>query len=346
MVRGPGAVLAVLLLTGWGLCGPAATAQQVREREVEITGPRGKSVQRKFRVERTPGSIQRELSVRGPAGHLQRSATIPVPRPSAPRPGVYRPLPRPGPPRGPLILERNVIIERDRGGDAWGPVVGFAAPFFGAMIGSGVAQSLSSPPPPPPPAAPSVVVVPGAAAPVVVQPAPAPVVIQPSAPAPASEVYLPDPIHEELARLQSWHGETRLEAVQVLGRLRDARAVTPLIRALRDDRKDEVREHAAWALGQIGDPTARPYLEVAATSDSRRKVREAASRALVRLSAMIEAPMPDAPPFAPTTAPATATPPPPPPMPISPRGPRPPQILPEERGEPSALPDLKIPPPA
>ncbi len=51
----------------------------------------------------------------------------------------------------------------------------------------------------------------------------------------------------------AWRGKAVLQrnAAVALGNSRDARAVTPLIEALRD-RKPMVRGHAAWALGELG----------------------------------------------------------------------------------------------
>jgi HEAT repeat protein len=47
----------------------------------------------------------------------------------------------------------------------------------------------------------------------------------------------------------------RWKAAESLGRIRDDRAVEPLILALMDD-DWRVRQKAAWALGKIGDPRA------------------------------------------------------------------------------------------
>ena len=47
----------------------------------------------------------------------------------------------------------------------------------------------------------------------------------------------------------------RWKAAESLGRIRDDRAVEPLILALMDE-DGRVRQKAAWALGKIGDPRA------------------------------------------------------------------------------------------
>jgi HEAT repeat protein len=77
------------------------------------------------------------------------------------------------------------------------------------------------------------------------------------------------------------HPESREEAAEALGAIRDPRAVDPLIGALKD-RDHEVREEAAKALGAIGDRKAvKPLNE--ALKDVDHKVRREAEQALVRL---------------------------------------------------------------
>jgi len=58
-----------------------------------------------------------------------------------------------------------------------------------------------------------------------------------------------------LAMLDEEDPSQRWKAAESLGRIRDDRAVEPLILALRDD-DWRVRQKAAWALGKIGDPRA------------------------------------------------------------------------------------------
>lgn len=279
-------------------CGGPVAAQQVVERDTEIVGPKGKTIDRHLKIERTPGAIHRELDIRRPGGELHRSVTIPTGRGPGPRPGFG-----PGP-RGPLVVERDVIVQRGGGGNGWvAPVAGFAGFAAGTLLGTALARPAVVQPAP-------VLVAPGPMY------APAPVVVQP-VPVPAPAVV--DNVSAEVDRLKSWSGSTRLEAVKILGRLNDPRAVPPLVHSLRSDYKDEVREHAAWALGMIGDPSARPYLEVASTSDSKGKVREASIRALERLdanAALAAAPIPpvgSAPPAGSSRAGSPSVPPPPPP---------------------------------
>lgn len=77
------------------------------------------------------------------------------------------------------------------------------------------------------------------------------------------------------------HPESREEAAEALGEIRDPRAVEPLIGALKD-RDHEVRAEAADALARIGDPRAVEPLN-ALLGDPRPEVRRAAEKALSRL---------------------------------------------------------------
>ncbi|HEX8203388.1 MAG TPA: HEAT repeat domain-containing protein [Isosphaeraceae bacterium] len=270
-----------------GLCsaGPIAWGQQTYERETTITGPRGRTIQRQLKAERSPGSVNREIHIQRPAGSFDRQVTVQrqpgtvvrsrsavvgresyVPGPS--RTFVERDVYVPGPTR--TIVERDVVIER---GPRFGPVVGVAAPFFGLSIGA-------PPPPPPPP----VVVVPE---PVYVEPAPPPVVVynppRRYQPAPPPEAVVVDPVADALGRLRSGHDNSRRDGALTLGRLGDARAVPALRDRLRDDDEKEVRMAAAWALGEIGDPTAAVGLQRAALYDKKQEVRATAERAYRRL---------------------------------------------------------------
>jgi HEAT repeat protein len=67
-------------------------------------------------------------------------------------------------------------------------------------------------------------------------------------------------------------------AAMALGWLKDARAMEPLIQALKDEDTD-LREHAAEALGEIGDTGAVEAL-IEALWDERERVRETAIEAL------------------------------------------------------------------
>jgi hypothetical protein len=92
-----------------------------------------------------------------------------------------------------------------------------------------------------------------------------------------------DPVAEAAARLQSYHANSRIEGAATLGRLRDPRAIPPLVNCLKTDGDANVRIAAATALGEIGDPQAGIYLERVTIYDKKQKVRDAAAVALNRL---------------------------------------------------------------
>jgi len=86
--------------------------------------------------------------------------------------------------------------------------------------------------------------------------------------------------HPEFSGLRDgW--TVRRAIVTALGELGDARALTPLVSALRDD-QGRVRQEAARALGKLGDVRAVDPL-IAALADERAFVRAAAAEALDRL---------------------------------------------------------------
>ena len=72
----------------------------------------------------------------------------------------------------------------------------------------------------------------------------------------------------------------RLKAAEALGKLADARAVDPLIEALRYDEDGDVRQKAAWALGQIDDSRTIDPLSYASVKDAQGYVRVEAYDAL------------------------------------------------------------------
>lgn len=247
--------------------------QAVVARGVRVEGPAGAAVERRMRIERSPGTISRELSVVRPSGAtFERDVRV----------ARYGAGPAVG--AAPRVIERNLTINR------FGPMYpppprggGFSnfSFFFGAPV--------LAPPP--------VIVAPIAVAPppvLLVEPAPPPVLVE-AAPPPVVEVVPPqryrsepeairvDPVVEGLKRLQSGHDNSRRDGAVTLGRLGDARAVTALMDRLRFDEDRDVRAAAAWALGEIGDPQAAEYLERAAMQDKRREVRDEAARALDRL---------------------------------------------------------------
>jgi HEAT repeat protein len=76
--------------------------------------------------------------------------------------------------------------------------------------------------------------------------------------------------------------DVRWNAADALGKLKDVRAVEPLIWALKDE--DEfVRERAADALGRIGDEGAVWPLSSEAVSDDCEDVKVTAKEALVKI---------------------------------------------------------------
>jgi HEAT repeat protein len=78
--------------------------------------------------------------------------------------------------------------------------------------------------------------------------------------------------------------KVRVQAALVLGKLGDARAVQPLIKALADQNKT-VRGIAAQALGQLGDSSAVDPLRALLRRESESFVRGQAERAVAVLSA-------------------------------------------------------------
>lgn len=247
-----------------------AWAQVVeRDRTTTVTGPRGRSVTRNIQTERGPGFAERQVTITRPGGTVQSNTSI--------QRGVggFRPAPgprgfRPGPGGRPVFVERNVIVNE---GVPLGPAIVGGAGLFGLGM---LAGSAASAPPPPPP-----VVVYGAP-PVYVQPvAPAPVVV--ATPAPQPPVVLVDEVATVAARLKSWHESTRADAAGVLGRLRDPRAIPPLLDRLRYDHAMSVRVAAATALGEIGDPRAIQPLEKITVYDNKQEVRDAAAMAVGRI---------------------------------------------------------------
>lgn len=98
-----------------------------------------------------------------------------------------------------------------------------------------------------------------------------------SSPARADRV---DDLCRSLTTDPSWR--VRLQAAVVLGKLKDARAVPSLLRALSDE-NETVRGLAAQVLGELGDGSAKSPLE-RAQRDPSTFVREKATAALARLS--------------------------------------------------------------
>ena len=81
-----------------------AGAQAIeRERDSTVTGPRGRSIERKLDVQRGPGFYQRQLQIQRPGGTLERDMTIQRGfRPGFSGGGFW--------PRPPLFLGREVLM--------------------------------------------------------------------------------------------------------------------------------------------------------------------------------------------------------------------------------------------
>lgn len=273
-----------------GSGGSSALGQRVFEQDTTITGPRGRSIERRVRAERGPGMVSRDVRIQRPGGTFERE--IQVQRGVSYHGGQVRSQGRGFVPTGghgphgyrgfgPGIIQRDVII-RDRGGPGWGTVAGVGGGLFG--LGMLAGNLLASPAPPPPVvyAAPPVVY---AQPPTVVVEQPPTVVYKPPvryAPQPSRTVVV-DPVANALARLRSNHDNSRRDGAKTLGSLGDARAVPALVDRLQNDSDKSVRQAAAWALGEIGDPRAASALEYATRADRRQDVRTEAAHAIARL---------------------------------------------------------------
>ena len=71
---------------------------------------------------------------------------------------------------------------------------------------------------------------------------------------------LMDEVETLIGKLKSQDAHVRKETVEALGWLKDARAVEPLIAALKDEDR-YVYTGAAWALGKIGEPAVEPLIK-------------------------------------------------------------------------------------
>lgn len=92
-----------------------------------------------------------------------------------------------------------------------------------------------------------------------------------------------------IQKLKGGHGSANVQiaAARILGRIRDSKAVEPLIKALSDEYW-EVRREAAWALGMIGDARAvEPLLRVR-SDDEDGQVRSVAADALTQLEHQLQ----------------------------------------------------------
>jgi hypothetical protein len=258
------------LVLAIGASGAPVWGQVVeRERDVTVTGPRGRSVTRSVQTERGPGFVERQVNVQRPGASYH--SQVVGQRGFRPGPG-FRPGFGPGPRWG---WGRPPVIVENFGGGGGLPVAEALA-IGGGMFGLGMlANSALNSPPPPPPGYPVATVPPNV---VYNQPQPYTPGAQPQ-PQPTVVV---DPVAEALGRLQSSHDHSRRDGCLTLGQLRDPRAVPALVDKLKNDWSREVRAAAATALGQIGDPRGVVPLERALEHDPRQVVRDASAMALSR----------------------------------------------------------------
>ena len=152
---------------------------------------------------------------------------------------------RPGPPRGPVVINHY----ENNGSGLAASALGFGA---GLLVGS----ATSSPPPP------STVIV--------TQPTP---IITPQIPSTVVQVHTPpsDAIGSALKMLNSHWASTRRDGAILLGRQKATQAIGPLM------------DRLAWSLAEIGDTTALEYLEKTSQFDKSPEVRAAAKSAYQRL---------------------------------------------------------------
>lgn len=250
--------------------GTSARAQGFsRERDVKVTGPGGRTIERRVEINRAPGFSERQVQISRPGGTFTRDVRVA----GGGRPG---PMYRPGP--GPAFGHHHrppVIVERggwpgSGASFALGMLGGAAltAPFWAPRV---IEQPVIVEQP--------VVVAPQ---PMVVSAAPAVVVQQPAVvSAPVVTAVDPlDGVSLAAQRLQSHYPGSRREAAQTLGRLGDPRGVPPLVDVLKNDWFKDVRIAAAHALGEIGSPDAEAALERAVVYEKKEEVRDAAALAL------------------------------------------------------------------
>lgn len=280
---------------GWLIVFTSASATaQTFERDVTITGPRGRTIERKTEIHRGPGGVERDIQIRRPSGTYSRQVEVRRAPGFVPHGPVYGPRYIPfGPPPPRPGLGPGALVGLGVGMAAL-PAIGFAA---------GMASRPTVVVAPAP-----VVAAPVAAAPVVVA---GPTVV--AAPASPVSVDATDPVNLSAQKLSSYYYGSRRDGAIELGRLGDPRGVPALIHILKYDNFKEVRIAAAQALGKIGGPQAATALERCIVYEKRQPVRDAASAALAHLrtreAQVIESHSSNAspPPARPTIRPQTST---------------------------------------
>jgi ATP-dependent DNA helicase RecQ len=98
------------------------------------------------------------------------------------------------------------------------------------------------------------------------------------------ESHDPQCVPELLIALHDSNGNVRRLAASALGKIRDRRAVQPLLALLKREQKPQVRQYAITALGELGDPQAYSVIEqIAHDLKEKEYNRRAAVRALKKL---------------------------------------------------------------
>jgi hypothetical protein len=242
-------IATIVCATGWVIGDwNKCFAQTARsEREAKITGPRGRTIDRRLEIDRGPGTLERHLQIQRPNVTLQRDFQLQ---------GGGRGVGFGGGGfGGPMIVQRNVFVA-PRPSSSWS---------FGFMAAPLITFPFWQPAPPP----------------VVV--APPPVVVAPQPPTTVAQPSPLDPVALAAQRLQSHHASSRRDGAQTLGRLHDPRAVPPLVHALKYDSSKDVKIAAALALGEIGGRDVELVLERCIIYEKHQEVRDAAAQALRRL---------------------------------------------------------------
>ena len=92
----------------------------------------------------------------------------------------------------------------------------------------------------------------------------------------------PNGLPELIEALKDANGNVRRLAASALGKIRDRRAVTPLLELLSTELKPQVRQYAVKALGTIRDPSAQSVLENIANDPAERDYTRLAARCALR----------------------------------------------------------------
>src|SRR3954469_11918805 len=124
-----------------------------RERDVRVTGPHGRSIERSIKSERAPGMIDRQVTIQRPGGTFHSNSVIErAPAMMHHGGAVGRGFVPPPPGRfggwGPRpVIGREVIINNGGGAGSWLAPLAIGGGLFG--LGMFAGSALSSPPPQP-----------------------------------------------------------------------------------------------------------------------------------------------------------------------------------------------------